>query len=472
MRKFLVVFAALALVLAFTLPAMSADIKFKGDIRYRGFSQDNFDRDDNANDSEQFMDMRGRFRMDIKTSNDLYGRFYFEIGDALIGEEEGTGGNYGSGQGFRNDNDPTIVEVKQLYIGFKLPWNKAFEFQLGAVPAYDLPKGIVYGMDAAGIKGKYEFKNGKIIGYYYKDKEDSPQSADRDTMGAVAYYNITKDIRIGAHITYLNDRFNQIGGPTDTTTADNPGSQDQIYWYGVTANGKIPTQIPLKFTADLIIMDGEREYDQGSTASTTNTTVSDWEGLAVDVTVGGNVGPVYIEGFYQYASGDDNPTDNKEKIWRNIEGGKENFRRMHIVSGYSGFDGGTFSDSNGDFLGAGYNGLSMIGAKAVYKPTSKLKLTGQFANVQAAEDSDKYGSVFYSTSKFNRSAYKRGNKDIGNELDLIVDYKIYKQLNLRGLFAYMFSGDYFKETAETSGNTGSISPEDVWFLGYNFTYKF
>jgi len=463
MRKFLVVFAALTLILAFTaVDSMAkAKISFKGDIRYRGWSIDNLDRDDDANDSQQAMDTRGRFKMTAKASDDLKGVFYFEIGDASIGEIES------SGAGFRNDNDQTIVEVKQMYIDFKLPWNKAFNFQMGAVPGYDLPKGIVIGMDAAGIKGKYEFKNGKIIGYYYKDKENLTQAADRDVMGGILYYNITKDIRIGAHITFENDRAFQLDG-----LGDNPGSQDELWWYGVTANGKIPTAVPLKFTADLIILDGEREYDVGATTSSTNTSINDWEGLALDVTLGGDIGPVYVEGFYQYASGDNNPDDEKEKLWRNIETGKEDFRRMMIVSGYKGFDSGSLSDSNGDFLGAGYNGISMIGVKGVYKPTSKLKLTGQFANVMSAEDSDKYTSVYYSTSKFNRAYYKRGNKDIGNELDLIVDYKIYKELNLRGVFAYMFSGDYFKETADVSGNTGALSPDDVWFLGYNFTYKF
>jgi hypothetical protein len=463
MRKFLVVFAALTLILAFTaVDSMAkAKVSFKGDIRFRGWSYDNYDRDDQANDSAQYMDTRGRFKMTAKTSDDLSGVFWFEIGDAYIGENET------AATGFRNDNDQTIVEVKQMYIDFKLPWNKAFEFQIGAVPAYDLPKSIVFGMDAAGLKGKYEFKNGKIIGYYYKDKENLNQAADRDTMGGVLYYNITKDVRLGAHITYLNDRANQIDA-----IADNPGSQDGIWWYGFTAKGKIPTATPLKFTADLIIMDGERKYDNGATTASTDTSITDWEGLAIDVTLGGDLGPVYLEAFYQYASGDDNPNDSKEKIWRNIETGKEDYRRMMIVSGYPGFDSGSLSDSNGDFLGAGYNGISMIGAKGIYKPTSKLKLTGQFANVMSAEDSDKYTSVYYSTSKFDRSVYKRGNKDIGNELDLIVDYKIYKELNLRGVFAYMFSGDYFKETADTSGNTGALSPDDVWFLGYNLTYKF
>lgn len=463
MRKFLVIFATLTLILAFaTIDAMAAaKVSLKGDIRYRGWSIDNLDRDDMGNDSQQVMDTRGRIKMTAKASDDLQGVFYFEIGDALIGEEES------SGVGFRNDNDQTIVEVKQMYIDFKLPWNKAFSFQMGAVPAYDLPKGIVYGMDAAGIKGKYEFKNGKLIAYYYKDKENITQAADRDVMGGIVFYNITKDVRIGAHLTYTNDRAFLID-----SGSDNPGSMDHIYWWGFTASGKIPTQVPLKFTADLIIMDGEREYDVGTTTGSTNTQITDWEGVAVDVTLGGDIGPVYLEGFYQYASGDNNPDDEKEKLWRNIETGKEDFRRMMIVSGYPGFDSGSLSDSNGDFLAAGYNGISMIGAKAIYKPTSKLKLTGQFANVMSAEDSDKYYSVYYSTTKFNRAVYKRGNKDIGNEIDLIVDYKIYKELSLRGVVAYLFSGDYFKETADTTGNTGALSPDDVWFLGYNLTYKF
>lgn len=453
MRKFLVVFAALMLILAFTAgdSMAAAKISFKGDIRYRGWTLDNMDRDRDSDDSQQAMDTRGRFKMTAKTSNDLKGVFYFEIGDAFIGQNSNISGE----PGFANDTDQQIVEVKQMYIDFKLPWNKAFQFQIGAVPAYDLPKGILFGADAAGMKGKYEFKNGKIIAWYYKDKESEIEAADRDYMGTIGFYQITKDIRVGAHVSYTNDRFGKIDTAYDgTDTDEGNGSSDHIWWYGFTANGKLPTAYPIKFTADVIFMDGERDYDDGVAQS-----LQDFEGLAADVTAGGDIGPVYLEAFFSYASGDDNPSDNDQEMWRNVETGKGNFRRMMLVHGYSGFDGGDYSDFNGDFLLTGktqtYNGLMMIGAKAVYKPTSKLKLTGQFANINSAEDADKISS----------SNDYQSNTDVGNEFDLIVDYKIYKKLNLRGIVAYMWAGDYFKQTND-------VGTDDPWFIGYNFTYKF
>lgn len=454
MRKFLVVFAALMLILAFTaVDSMAkAKISFKGDIRYRGWTLDNMDRDRDSNDSQQTMDTRGRFKMTAKTSDDLTGVFYFEIGDAFIGQNSNVSGE----PGFANDTDQQIVEVKQMYIDFKLPWNKAFQFQIGAVPAYDLPKGILFGADAAGIKGKYEFKNGKIIAWYYKDKESEVEAADRDYMGGIGFYNITKDIRVGAHVSYTNDRFDKRDTGYDGTTPDSGGgTSDHIWWYGFTANGKLPTAHPVKFTADVILMDGERDYDDGVAQ-----TLQDYEGMAADVTAGTNIGPVYVEGFFSYASGDDNDSDYDSEMWRNVETGKGNFRRMMLVHGYSGFDGGDYSDMNGDFLltgkGNSYNGLVMVGAKAVYKPTSKLKLTGQFANINSAEDANKLDSDL------------GANTDIGNELDIIVDYKLYKKLNLRGIVAYMWAGDYFKQ----SGLGTDVGTDDPWFLGYNFTYKF
>ena len=470
MRKFLVLFATVALIVALVLPSAveaKTKIKFQGDIRYRGWTMDGKDRDDKAADSQQAMDVRGRIKMTAQTSKDLQGVFWFEVGDELIGQDSTTTGE----PGFRFDNDQKEIEVKQMYIDFKVPWNKALSFQIGAVPGYDLPKGILFGADAAGLKGKYEFKGGKIIAWYYKDKESVDIAADRDYMGAIAFYNVTKDIRVGAHVSYLNDRFGKIGGPSVTEAVDaddQTGISSEIWWYGATAAGKLPTQFPLKFSADVIVMDGERKIDP---AISSTLAVKDLTGLAADVTLGTDIGPVYVEGFFTYASGDDNPSDDAEDLWRNVEGGKGNFRRMMLVHGYSGFDGGAFSDFNGDLLDDGYNGMIMFGGKAVYKPTSKLKLTGQVAYIQAAADASKYTSVYYSTGSFDRSAYSN-NKDIGTELDLIADYKIYKQLNLRGVFAYMFSGDYFKETVETSGNTGAVDPGDMWFLGYNFTYKF
>jgi hypothetical protein len=419
------------------------------------------------------MDVRGRIMVKFAQGKDYYGVFWWEMGDAWIGQEDTT---VASGDYHDFDTDEESVEIKQVYIGAKLPWNKAFEFQVGALPAYDLPKGILFGADAPGLKAKYEFKGGKIIVWYYKDKESVKIAADRDYMGGIAFYNITKDIRIGAHVSYLNDRFNKIGGPSvgeANDSGDELGINSQIWWFGGTAKGKIPLQFPLKFTADVIFMDGKTEADNAITSAQSPKEIS---GLAVDATLSTEIGPVTLEGFFSYASGDDNPTDSEAEIWRNVETGKENFRRLMIVHGYKGLDGGIFSDGNGDFLPVGYNGLTIWGGSATYKPTSKIKLKGQVAYVSSTEAMDLYNSYYpgyYSASSFTRTAY--GNsKHIGTEIDIIADYKLYKRLNLRGIFAYMYSGDAYKETSAggIASNTGDDDPADPWFVGYNLTYKF
>jgi hypothetical protein len=152
---------------------------------------------------------------------------------------------------------------------------------------------------------------------------------------------------------------------------------------------------------------------------------------------------------------------------------------LHIVHGYSGFDGNLFSDStvNGDFLPIGYNGLMIWGGSATYKPTSKIKLKAQVAYVSMAEAMNLYNHYYpgyYNATQYNRTAYGN-NKHIGTEVDIVADYKLYKRLNLRGIFAYMYSGDAYKETATGggySGTVGSDDPADPWFVGYNLTYKF
>ena len=91
MRKFLVICAAVALVAALMAPSLAlakTNIKFKGDIRYRGWSLADLDRDDDTNDSQQAMDARGRIKMTASQGEDLYGVFYWEMGDALIGEND------------------------------------------------------------------------------------------------------------------------------------------------------------------------------------------------------------------------------------------------------------------------------------------------------------------------------------------------------------------------------------------------
>jgi hypothetical protein len=293
-------------------------------------------------------------------------------------------------------------------------------------------------------------------------------------MGGIAFYNITKDIRIGAHASYLNDRFNKIGGPgvTEAGDADDElGISSQIWWFGGTANGKIPLQFPLKFTADVIFMDGETEADKSITS---NQQPKDISGMMADVTLSTEIGPVTLEGFFSYASGDDNNTDDDAEMWRNVETGKENFRRLMIVHGYSGFDAGGISDSNGDFLPIGYNGLIIWGGSATYKPTSKIKLKAQVAYVAMAEDPNRYDTYYpgyFSSSKFDPTKYG-ANKHIGTELDIIADYKLYKNLNLRGVVAYMYSGDAYKHTATGEAVVGSVTPDDPYFVGYNLTYKF
>lgn len=449
MRKFLIVFAALALVVALTLPAMAAPkIKFKGDIRYRGFTLDNiiynFDSIVRENTSTQHMDLRGRFRMDIDAKKDLYGRFWFEIGDEFIGQNSTRSGE----PGFKNDNDIKEIEVKQMFIGFKLPWNKAFEFQIGAVPAYDLPKGILMGQDAAGLKGKWESGASKVIFWYYKDKESEYEASDRDYYGGIWFLEYFKGHRLNLTFNYANDRFGTLSGSPQA--ADDPDdenlpeekSKDNFFWIGFGARGKAKQMYGLKYSIDVLYQGGETDlYDP--TASDI-----DKEAWLVDLTIGGKAGPVYLEFFWSYATGDDNPDDNKAKNYNNIEGGKENFRRLHIVTGYKGFDGGTYSTGNGDFVPPEYNGVNIYGLKGVWKATPKVKLTGLIAGVNTHKGADS----LLSTADYTFT----NEKDVGTELDLVVDYKIYKKLNLRGIFAYMWHGDYFKFTDEATGDRKSV----------------
>ena len=64
------------------------------------------------------------------------------------------------------------------------------------------------------------------------------------------------------------------------------------------------------------------------------------------------------------------------------------------------------------------------------------------------------------------------DKDIGTEVDLGVDWKMYKNLTLTTAVSYLFAGDYGKTKSTGGVATASRAFDDTWALFLNIRYTF
>jgi hypothetical protein len=127
MRKLLVLLAAVALVVAFTVPATAFESQFGGYWRTRAVSQSDFDGADTGAKDLTRVDTRTRLYYTAKFSDNLKFVNKFEM-DAVWGGDEDKTKPHDSQYGDIG-TDGVRVEVKNSYVDFNL---QALNFKIGA----------------------------------------------------------------------------------------------------------------------------------------------------------------------------------------------------------------------------------------------------------------------------------------------------------------------------------------------------
>jgi hypothetical protein len=433
MKKLLVLSLAVALVVAFTLPASAFESVFGGYWRTRAVTQQRFNGENNGaspapNDLE-LVDTRTRLYYTAKLNDNLQLINKFEWNNTW---GSGPGGDYGA-------DGTGIFRIKQSYVSAKI----------GPVTAkigehdVTMARGFIYADEFSGVT--LSFKAGDVLVplVWMKGNEGGGghNSNDVDIVGLYPVFNVGEKSTINPFIYYgYSSASNHVGG------------QDQLSTYG--ANGIATGEVN----------DGVGVYWVGANADFTLGSAALWftgayQGGKLKRSTGGNldvkagllaggasvpVGPAELHGQAFWTSGDGSQNDDDAEAFFGIGGNGRGW--AYYWSEIMG--NGIFDQQFSAGAGVDVSNLWAANIGVSIKPIEKLTLTGD---------------VWYAAH--SKNDFTTDEKKLGTEVDLKATYQLIEGLNLDIVGAYLFADD-----ATALNNQGN--EEDPYEVGTQLSLSF
>jgi hypothetical protein len=467
MKKALLIALALGMVAAWAVPAMAVDLTASGAINIGAnfgrnvetyvpylypsvFAAPPFGNSQYLNHTFDYIDMRALLSFKVAASADLYGVFTFEFNSDRFGET-GTNGLGLSGMG-KWGADATTIQVKNLYIDFRVPPELPVWMRVGIQTFMIRPTLFLYA-DAAGASARVKIEpiNMDINLMYAKPYDINDYTAvDNGEFYALDMSVPIATVKPGAFFAYENLR---AGGPNPDDT--------QLWWIGAYLTGMVPVgNINLQPTFDFIYSGGVVHND----------TIADvnYGSFVVRGTLAAVMDKLEIGLGGMYVEGEDASTTDSERFQL-----PRQFSEADYLSGETVIWNGSW----GDTLANGLRGPAMsfqytsilgywyVRGYAWYAFTNWLKVGGQVAFIGDTEKHQDCINALSSTNGVNSNGDADDDHNIGWEFDAGVQLKLYKNLKLNTVFGYLFA-----QKALSLG--GGVEPEDPWLLRTILIYTF
>jgi hypothetical protein len=420
MKKLLVLTLAVAMVVAFTLPASAFESVFGGYWRARFITEQSFNGTDDRATADpadlQRVDTRTRLYYTAVLNDNLKLVNKFEMDNQWGTTAQGGYGDFGA--------DGIGIEVKQTYMDANIGPVRA------KVGTFDITwaRGFIYADEQSGVTLSFKMGDVLVPISWIKGNEGGGghNSLDADILGLYPVFQLGEKITLNPFIIYAYSKSGgaPMAGTTGISTYSNnviPGAaidpavyQEDgagLYWIGTDFDatlGSVGLWASAAYVGGTIKNDAPGQDD------------IDAKGWFVAGGASMPLGPVELHGQAFYASGDDDPDDSDFDAFFGIGGGGvgEAYYWSEIM-GNGVFDeqisaGSTVDISN---LWAANIGVSL-------KPVEKLKLTADIWYAAHVEDD-----------------YITDEKNLGTEVDLRADYQLTEGLNLTVIGAYLFADD-------------------------------
>lgn len=447
MKKLLVALLSLGLIVAFSMSASAATVKFSGQYYVNGVYEDNRTFGDGpAAYSKAYMWNRTRVQMVFEVAKGLSFTTRFDAFEKQWGSVNSSSSTTEdkSNSGKVNSTAVTLQENIEMEHGYVTFMTKFGKFDIGYQAADEW--GTVFG-DTPGSRPRAKYTGAfgplNIIAIYQKNYE-------ADT---VMYTSTPSTITDGDSDSYmLAGIFNWKGG--------NAGL---LYVYTVNAQpkpashykGETHTLAPyMKATFGPVYLEGEviytfgkgRKYDAGKGPGYD----IDVDSLAAYLLARVKMGPMYFGGQVGFSAGDDGSDPTKAKTGKNsttswtpaLIFGNANLRVWNYGAhhGTANIAGGYSTDKQNLILYNGFFGFNV---------TPKFNIEAAFSYMQA----DKTPAGYVS-------------KDYGYEADITASYKIYDNLTYMVGAGYLWTGDYFK------GKSAANKIGNDYLLMHQLTLRF
>ena len=435
MKKLLVLTLAVALVIAFTLPASAFESVFGGYWRTRFITEQQFSGMKNSKDTESPNDLQ-----QVDTRTRLYYTAVLNDNLKLVNKFEWNN-TWGSGPGGDYGADGTgIIRIKQSYVDANIGPVRAKIGQHDATFA----RGFIYADEFSGVTLSFKMGDVLVPFIWMKGNEggNSHNSNDVDIFALFPVFQLGEKMTLNPYIIYgYSKGSNHVGGQDSLSTygangfpagAANDGVS--VYWAGADFDATLGS-VGLWATA---VYNGGKV--KTSNAGTNNADVKAYL-LAGGASI--PVGPVELHGQAFYASGDGSENDNDFEAFFGIGGGGRGWAYYWSeIMGNGVFDEQTSAGSTVDV-----SNLWAANIGASIKPVEKLKLTGD---------------IWYAAHPKND--FTTDEKKLGTEVDLRADYQLVEGLNLTVVGAYLFADD----ATSLDGN----NKEDPYEVGAQLSLSF
>ena len=414
-----------------------------------GWNQDNF-----------WLQMRLRAMLTARASEDLYGVFYIETDSTRWGEAEQVANP--SGTAGKWNADAVAVEVKNLYIDFRVPPKLPVWIRAG-IQGIKIRDNVFLSDDGAGITARIKIDPIKlsINPMYLKrwEGQDYTEADDRDIY-AVDVNLPAGPVKFGAYFLWDEARH-------WPTSADD----GHLWWSGAYSDGKIG---PVQYNFDFAYSGGRIDY-----AAAPDVQFKGWLIRAV-ATYTQNRLTVGAGGWY--GSGNDVSTNDFEGFAL-IEGRSEapsvNDDTLILMGDWFGTGGmttapsfvgtyGNYGGASAPTTGSQFGGFWYVRGFTSYQLFSWLKLGFQIAYIG---DTTKHGDTFGTARKAPFGATDLDDKSgIGWEFDIGANITVYKNLTYNLAFGYLVAGGALDQWNASSGRNSS--PHDPWAFITRLAYTF
>jgi len=453
MKRLLICLVALIAVFALVMPTYAAEMKVNGIWNAKAYARDNYDGYDDNDDSVQYVTQRMRMYFNFIASENLKLVYKNEI-DMEWGDAAAASGSRNDGGG--TDGDTVNLETKNVYLEFMVP-DTPVKATMG-LQGITLHKGWFVSGDLAGARFDMNFDPVSITAYWVglgglfqndtltkAEGENTDASDDNWQLVASGAY---KAENMDARLSFAYER-----KPNDDTSADEPESNDLFLVMG---------EFGMSF--DMVSFDVLAAANAGSVDSDNNTQDRDYEGFMVagTVDIALDMATISVMGFY--TSGDDEKIDatgtarSQDDDFQGLTG--QTFSWAEIVSdGYS-------YDRNASLAQAGAankpSNMWAVGVGADFKPTDTTTIMFDAYYMGLVED---------------RTIGGDKEDEIGIEVDARLTQKIYDNLSLTILGAYLFADDAYGRY-DTDSDTDGIQPgdkgsgDDAFQVGIGLDFKF
>jgi hypothetical protein len=459
-RNLKVAVSALAAVGCMSTSAMAIEHEFNGLLRIKGIFT-NFDQAggndatksnlslNNEGKSFFYTEQRARLKYTGKFSNNVKLVTQFEI-DSRWGD---TSQNAARNSGGAMETDMVNLETKNVYMEFKAPYLPT-TVRAGIQPVDDMYKGVFVGTDAAAVS------------------------------------TVTKLDKATIYATWLRGYDNKnFKGAAETVPA-------------VGANGTGATgSLPGRYSLDSFLFDVK--YDLNKNLKVGGSYYMVYENLysgynvlnTLGVNAAYNFGRGTVDGFFLYQAGD-NPVNNFGQTGEKVSAFAANLGgKVKAGPGTARANLLYVSGDNGTGKVNAFQGLNQLGDGNTTSTFSAAQMTMLITNTKYSANTDR--AIINTVTNYNmgvkgaflgydvdidktfikgnlgiaavanKNQHSRTNKNggsnssyLGTEINAEVGYKISENLTASWVGGYLILGDYFKDTAGTTG--AGKTPDNPW----------